>query len=133
MTEQPRHAAPEPTGFPSPQVDVADPLADLIRRYFRPGLVDGVIRTWVPVAVGSAMSWASSHFGLWDHIGLPDQPSTGLIIFVTAVMTAAWYAAARAVELRWPRLGRWLVALNLTRARPAYTTSSAVVRRVSRN
>lgn len=100
-----------------PSVDPSGYLTDLLARYFRPGLVDRLIRTWVPVAIGSALAWINTH---WAGLGLPTKPSDTAVLISGGVVIAAYYGLASLVERRFPRLGRWLVALNLTKARPTY-------------
>lgn len=112
--------------MPLPPVDPgADPatyLRDVIVRYFRPGLVDSVIRTWVPVGLGSALSWLSLNY---KWLGLPERPSATLALTVTGAAIALYYLAARVVERKFPKVGRLLLALNLTKARPTYAQPAA--------
>lgn len=104
--------AGDPTGF----------VRDLLVRYFRPGLVDSVIRTWVPVGLGSALSWVSLNY---EWLGLPARPSATLSLTVTGLVIAVYYLVARIVERKFPKLGRVLLALNLTKARPTYAEPAA--------
>lgn len=67
-----------------------------------------LIRTWVPVMVGAAITWLAMTLG----VVLDDGTSTSLIVATTALATAVYYAAARAVEARWPQVGRLLLALG---------------------
>lgn len=106
-------------------VDPTDPdgfVRAFLARYFTPGLVDSYIRTFVPVTLGSAWSWAVLNYS-W--LGLPEKPSATLSLTVTGAAIAAYYFAARLLERRYPTLGRWLVALNLTKARPVYVAVDA--------
>jgi hypothetical protein len=108
-----------------PGVDVSTPegyLRDMLARYFRPGLVDSTLRTWVPVGLGAAISWAAVNFR-W--LGLPNEPSAAFTIMVTGAVIAVYYLLARTVERRWPAVGRWLIALNLTRTTPVYVEPKA--------
>jgi hypothetical protein len=75
-----------------------------------------LIRTWVPVAIGSLLTWLASTLG----IVLSDDTSVQLTIAAVGIVTAVYYALARAVEKRWPGLGRILLALGLTSAKVAY-------------
>lgn len=112
-----------PAGGPGVDVDAPEAFfRDMLARYFRPGLVDSLVRTWVPVGLGAGLSWAAVNFR-W--LGLPNHPSAALTVLVTGVVIALYYAAARLVERKWPALGRWLVALNLTSTRPVYVTPRA--------
>lgn len=99
-----------------PSDDPAGWLVDVLGRYFPPGWVESVIRTWVPIAIGAVLAWVNAH---WEIV-LAGDASTTAIIIATAAVTAGYYALARLVERRWPSLGRWLVALNLVKARPTY-------------
>jgi hypothetical protein len=79
--------------------------------------VVSLIRTWVPLAVGSALTWLATRTG----IVLDEQTSTMANTLAVGLVTAVYYTAARAVEQRWPRTGRALLALGLTGPRtPAY-------------
>lgn len=62
-----------------------------------------LIRTWVPLGVGAALSWLAS-IGL--HLGADAE--VGLISFGTALITAVYYTVVRALEQRWPGFGRLL-------------------------
>lgn len=106
----------------NPSADPTTDLRDLLVRYFRPGLVDSVIRTWVPVGLGSALSWVSLNY---QWLGLPARPSATLSLTVSGVVIACYYLAARVVERKFPKVGRVLLALNLTRSRPTYAEPSA--------
>ncbi|WP_454044418.1 hypothetical protein [Cellulosimicrobium sp. Marseille-Q8652] len=70
-----------------------------------------LVRTVVPIAVGFVISWLSLR-------GIPVEESAqnSLISGLTALITAAYYAAVRALELRWP----WFGYLLGTRAEPTY-------------
>lgn len=74
-----------------------------------------LIRTWVPVGVGAAVTWLAATLG----IVLDDETSKGLLVVSTAVVIAVYYAAARLVEKRYPGFGRVLVALGLA-GKPVY-------------
>ncbi|MEU7590602.1 hypothetical protein AB0A95_30470 [Micromonospora sp. NPDC049230] len=117
MTQQ----TPTPSGDLDPSVDPGGYLADLLARYFRPGLVDSLARTWVPVGIGAVLTWVNAHY----DISLPDRASSTLVIVTTGVTIAGYYFASRLIERRFPRLGRWLLALGLTKARPTYAQPAA--------
>jgi hypothetical protein len=79
--------------------------------------VVSLIRTWVPLGVGSGLTWLATETG----IVLDEQTSTLATTGAVALVTALYYTGARAVEQRWPRTGRALLALGLTGPRtPAY-------------
>lgn len=109
-----------------PQVDPgADPdkfVRDLLARYFAPGWLDRIIRTWVPIGIGSAFAWANAN---WSVLGLPEKPSATATIVVSGAIIAVYYALASMVEKRWPSAGRWLLALNLVRTQPVYVEQHA--------
>jgi hypothetical protein len=60
----------------------------------------GHIRTYVPLAV----AWVLSALGS-EAVSIDSESATQLI---TALVFAAYYAAARALEARWPAFG-WLL------------------------
>ncbi|GAA2450782.1 hypothetical protein GCM10010191_80990 [Actinomadura vinacea] len=81
--------------------------------------VVSLIRTWVPVAVGAALTWLATKAG----IVLDDDTSAMATTVAVGFVTATYYAAARAIEQKWPKVGRIMLALGLTGARtPAYQT-----------
>lgn len=111
---------PAPAG-----ADLDDPdsvLRVFLARYFRPGLIDSYIRTFVPAGMGYALSWLALNFQ-WLH--LPNHPSPTFSATVTVAGIAGYYFLARLVEKKWPKLGVWLVALNLTKTRPVYVAPGA--------
>lgn len=75
--------------------------------------VVSLIRTWVPVAVGAAITWLATEAG----IVLDDNTSAIATTAAVAFVTAVYYAAGRAIEQKWPRVGRIMLALGLTGAR----------------
>jgi hypothetical protein len=87
-----------------------------------------LIRTFVPVAVGAALTWLATHFG----IVLDSHTSAQVTIAAVGLVVAAYYAAARAIERRWPALGRLLTSLAITRAQPTYTADENAVNRPRR-
>jgi hypothetical protein len=59
------------------------------------------IRTYVPVAVGAALTWLATKFGI-----LVDGDTKGqAILLLGGVVTAVYYAVARTLEKRFPSLG----------------------------
>jgi hypothetical protein len=80
------------------------------------GYVESLIRTWVPVAVGAVLTWLATKVG----IVLDEQSSVMAVTVSAALVTAAYYAVSRAVEQRWPAVGRVLVSLGIARQAPVY-------------
>ncbi|WP_431935834.1 hypothetical protein [Micromonospora sp. RP3T] len=116
---------PAPTPAASGDVDpAADPsgyLADVLARSFRPGWFDSIARTWAPIAVGSVLAWINTNW----NVTVPAGASSTFVIVTAAVTIAAYYALGRLLERRFPRAGRWLLALGFTRARPTYAQPAA--------
>lgn len=80
-------------------------------------LNDGVvslIRTYVPLGVGLAVTYLAQTFG----VVLDEDTSAMASSAAVAIVTAVYYAAARALESRWPALG---VLLGASKA-PSYTS-----------
>lgn len=78
----------------------------------------GLIRTWVPIAIGAGLTWLLHHF----QIILSNQDSTGFTLGAVAIVTGVYYGLAHWAELWYPQVGRWLLAFGLTRAQPTYST-----------
>lgn len=76
-----------------------------------------LIRTWVPIAVGVALTWIAVH---WSIV-LPEDLSTQASMAVTGLVVAVYYGLVRALELRWPWVGRLLGAARP----PAYVPPGA--------
>jgi len=75
-----------------------------------------LIRTAVPAAVGLVLAWLAREFG----IVLPADLSAELTLVVAGLAIGAYYAAVRALEVRWPWVGRLLGAQGQpTYGRPA--------------
>jgi hypothetical protein len=70
-----------------------------------------LIRTWVPVLAGAVISWAVTQ-------GLSITPATksSLIVGLTGIFIAGYYALARALELRY----KWAGLLLGVRKAPSY-------------
>jgi hypothetical protein len=64
-----------------------------------------LIRTWTPIAVGAVLSWLAAR-----GLSLDEQATYGLTAFLTGLGGAVYYALVRALETRWPALGRLLGA-----------------------
>lgn len=77
--------------------------------------VTSLIRTYVPIGVGAALTWLATTFS----IVVPDDASAGLTLFIGALFTAVYYLLARAVEKAFPSLGKLLVGLGAGKA-PEY-------------
>lgn len=75
-----------------------------------------IIRTWVPITVGAVVAWIVTH---WNIVVSPGASATAGVV-ATAVVTALYYGAARAVEQRWPDIGKWLIAFNIIDEVPVY-------------
>ena len=65
-----------------------------------------LIRTYVPVAVGAFLTFLAVRFG----VVVPEDVSTGLTTGLVGLVSALYYAVARALEQRWPWLG-WLLGV----------------------
>ncbi|MFC5188154.1 hypothetical protein [Actinomadura harenae] len=78
--------------------------------------VVSLVRTAVPVGVGTGLAWIAVHFGIL----VPEDASSGLKLGATAVAIGVYYAGARAVEHRWPRVGRFLTSFSLVGRVPTY-------------
>lgn len=70
------------------------------------------IRTFVPIAVGAALTWLGTSFG----IVLPEEMSAQAAILATGAVVALYYLIVRALEKRWPFFGALLGA----KREPAY-------------
>lgn len=65
-----------------------------------PDFLTSLLRTYVPIAVGALVSWL-----LTLGIELDAETQAGLIVALTGLSQAAYYALVRALE---PRLPDWL-------------------------
>jgi len=59
-----------------------------------------IIRTYVPIGVGALVSWF-----LTIGLDIDADGQAGLIVFLTGLSQAVYYAAVRALETRWPGVG----------------------------
>jgi hypothetical protein len=75
-------------------------------------MLDSLIRTFVPVVVGVLLGQAA-------RIGL-DLPEGAVTEVVTVAVTTAYYWVARALERRWPAVGRWLLGAGVKVGQPRY-------------
>lgn len=78
--------------------------------------VVSLIRTWVPIGVGAVLTFLATRLG----VVVDEETSTGLVVGATGVVSAAYYAAVRWAERRWP----WLGALLGKRSEPMYARKS---------
>lgn len=86
-------------------------------------IVVSMIRTIVPVAWGSALTWVATQLPfLADHLNAAG--ATGLGAVLVAVLTTLWYTLMRNLEAFLPA---WLTVLVLGSNRPpTYDTPSAL-------
>lgn len=63
------------------------------------------IRTYVPLAVGFALTWAASSL----HIVVGPHSQAALAAAAVTAVTGGYYALARVVEHKWPGLGKYLL------------------------
>lgn len=63
-----------------------------------------LVRTWVPVAVGSAVTWVALHWGF----ALPKDLEAQLAVVATGAVIVAYYTIVRALEKKWPAFGKLL-------------------------
>lgn len=75
-------------------------------------LVVSFIRTYVPIAVGSLISWLTT-----KGLEIDPQAGQGLIVFLTGVLIAAYYGVVRLLERQWPQFGVLLGSAK----KPEYT------------
>jgi hypothetical protein len=75
--------------------------------------VPSLIRTYVPIGVGLALSWLSIHF---SGVHVDPQTSLWLTGVLTALLTAGYYTLVRALEIKFPALS---ILLGHT-AKPVY-------------
>ena len=76
-------------------------------------MLDSMIRTVVPLIVGVLLGQAA-------RVGL-DLPEGAVTEVVTVVVTTAYYGLARALERKWPAVGRWLLGAGVPVGQPRYT------------
>lgn len=63
-------------------------------------LVVSFIRTYVPIAVGSLISFLAT-----KGLNVDAQAGQGLIVFMTGLLIAAYYGVVRLLEKRYPQFG----------------------------
>ena len=74
-----------------------------------------LVRTWVPVGIGAVLSYVAVRWG----IVVPEEISTELTVALTGLVIAVYYGLVRALEKRWPWIGRWLIGAG-AKSKPAY-------------
>lgn len=75
-------------------------------------LVVSFIRTYVPIAVGSLISFLAT-----KGLDIDGQASQGLIVFLTGLLIAVYYGVVRLLERTWPQFGLLLGSAK----KPEYT------------
>jgi len=81
-----------------------------------------VIRTVVPVVIGSALGWLATH-----GLSLDTETQAGLIAILTAACIAGYYALIRKLEVRWPAVGQWLLGAGVGKT-PVYAPADSTVK-----
>jgi hypothetical protein len=74
-----------------------------------------LIRTAVPAAAGAVVGWLAT-LGL----ELGAEAEAGLVLFLGALGTTVYYALVRALEQRWPGIGKLLGASRQPEYAPEY-------------
>lgn len=62
-----------------------------------------LIRTWVPIAVGAVIAWLTT-----SGLEVDAETQTSLVIGITGLIQAAYYAVVRILENSFPQAG-WLL------------------------
>lgn len=101
-------------------------LADVARKYIPPGYIESLIRTWVPIGIGSVIAWAAVHW----HIVVSPGASATVGTVAGALCIAGYYALGRLVEKQWPKVGALLISFGLVQAKPIYAGPADAVRLV---
>jgi hypothetical protein len=78
----------------------------------------GLIRTWVPIAVGAAISWLAT-----AGLELDKETQAAAIVAATGAIQAAYYTLVRLLENKYPAIG-WLLGSAKT---PTYTPAEPQV------
>jgi hypothetical protein len=76
-----------------------------------------LVRTWVPIGVGFALTWLASTL----KIVVDPSSQAGLVALCVAVLSAGYYFLARLLEKQFP----WLGVLLGAAAKPTYTKPGA--------
>ena len=80
-------------------------------------LITSMIRTLVPVGIGTFITWIQIHLG----VTVDDATSASLIATATGITVGLYYVVVRWLETRFPQIG-WL--LGLAKA-PGYAAADA--------
>jgi len=59
-----------------------------------------LIRTWVPIGVGSVLAWLST-----KGVEVSEETKLAAVAALTGVLGSIYYAIARVLESRWPVFG----------------------------
>ncbi len=65
--------------------------------------VTSLVRTYVPIVVGSVVAWLAT-----KGINLDKDAAEGLTVFLGALFSGVYYLVARLLEKKWPELGMLL-------------------------
>ena len=76
-------------------------------------LIPSLIRTYVPVLVGSLIAWLVTL-----GVEVDDALQTGLVTALTGLLIAVYYTAVRLLERKWPKVS---VLLGSTQIPARYT------------
>ena len=74
--------------------------------------ITSLIRTYVPIVVGSLISWLVT-----KNIAVDEATATALVTAFTGLMIGIYYTVVRVLEKRFP----WLGVLLGSRKQPEYT------------
>lgn len=85
--------------------------------------VISLIRTVVPVAIGTALGWLATH-----GMNLDSNTQAGLITVITALCIAVYYAVMRKLEQRWPAIGQIFLAAGTALKTPVYAQPDSTVK-----
>jgi hypothetical protein len=77
----------------------------------------GLIRTWVPIGVGAAISWLAT-----NGLELDEETRTAAIVATTGAIQALYYTVVRLLENKVPAVG-WLLGSAKT---PTYGGAEVV-------
>lgn len=61
--------------------------------------IASLIRTFVPIGVGGVISWLAL-----EGVEIDAETQTSLVIGLTGLLQAGYYAAVRVAAIRWPAL-----------------------------
>ena len=81
--------------------------------------ITSLIRTYVPIVVGSLVAWL-----LTLGVTLDPSAEAGLVTAGTGLLIAVYYTAVRLLEKRWPFLGVLLGSATAPTYPPPVTTTT---------